>query len=338
MNWPRPSIARSLTLKLSGLSCMAFLSLHALTYYALSPTPLLSLVTTLSIIVIYCSLSFLIIKQCLQPLKHFHQSIKKRYNSDEVHLNLKDIPKEIHPLDNQLQKIINDYHERMKTEARFAANAAHELRTPLATLYTHTQVALKTNDIQTCHECLNDILKCVHTTTHLIEQLLDMSKAGPNYSPDKACINLYLITQETIADIAPKALQKDTDISLIAENKTCMVEGNTSSLKILIRNLVDNAITYTPPKSTISIKISNTGKEHILLQVIDNGPGIPKKEQSKVFDRFYRVHSGTGDGCGLGLSIAKQIALCHHAKISLKQALPKGGLVAQVEFPISQPT
>ena len=330
MNWLQPSVTRSILLPLWGLTALLAFILHTLKAIHFNP-PIYYPIGLVFIATLYCYLSLMIVRKSLLVFKKINLMVKK--SSNLLQLNPKNIPQEIRPLIEQIQKTNPNHQATLESEARFASNAAHELKTPLATLYTHTQVALNAKDIHQCHKQLNNILKGIQKSTYLVNQLLDMSKAGPNYSPTMETVNLYPITQETIAEITPKAIGKDTEIALVAENRTCLIQGKPASLKILIRNLVDNAITYAPPKSAITVKLSINKHSHILLQVVDNGPGIPKEELPKVFDRFYRIHSGVGEGCGLGLSIAKQIASIHHATISLKPAPSGKGLTVQVEFP-----
>lgn len=245
------------------------------------------------------------------------------------------VPDEIKPLVIELNKLFTRLQQALEREKRFAGDAAHELRTPLAALKTQAQVALKTNDDAERIMMLNNLIASVDRCTHIVQQLLTLSRLAPeaNLLTDATTVNLAKLTSESIAQLAPYAVEKQIDIELIANEEKTMILGNLTALNILVRNLVDNAIRYTPEGGIIKVFVEVSEDDKVHLRVIDNGPGIPTDLQSRVFERFFRVLGNKSQGSGLGLAIVQQIVQLHNAQIKL--ALPQAGkgLEVDVSFP-----
>ena len=148
-------------------------------------------------------------------------------------------------------------------------------------------------------------------------------------------VNLSRIAAEVIAQLAPQAILKQIEIELIAKDSDYKLLGNTTGLHVLIRNLVDNAIRYTPTGGIIKVLLLNTS-DSIILQVIDNGPGIPNKLRARVFERFFRILGTNAQGSGLGLAIVEQIAKLHKGSIALDTPSEGTGLQIEVRFPKNQ--
>lgn len=268
----------------------------------------------------------------LGPLKKVAGEIAQRSPSQLQPLAVRDTPEEIRPLADSLNRLLGRLDEALESERRFTANAAHELRTPLAGLKTQAQVALRATSEPQRIQMLNKILEGVDRATHLVGQMLTLARLDPDaaaaqYGP----VDLVQTTVAVVAERAPAALEKNIEIEL-AEDSRGTVNGDAAALAILIRNLVDNAIRYTPSGGRVEVSVA-TRVEGVTLTVTDNGPGIPELERARVFERFYRAPGSGGQGCGLGLSIAQRIAELHGASIELAAPVTGSGLRVTVRFP-----
>ena len=277
---------------------------------------------------------WLIIGSGLKSIRFFAKEVAERAADHLDPVDLNEVPIEISPLVDELNKLFLRLQQAFEREQRFAADAAHELHTPLAALKTQAQLALKAADPQECYAHLKQVIASVDRSTHVIQQLLTLCRLSPetimpeHFTP----INLARIAAEVIAQLAPQAVLKQIEIELIAKDPEYKLLGNSTGLHVLIRNLVDNAIRYTPREGMVKVIISNL-PDAILLQVIDNGPGIPSKLRARVFERFFRVLGNSAQGSGLGLAIVEQIANLHQGSIHLDKPEQGAGLKVEVRFP-----
>lgn len=249
---------------------------------------------------------------------------------------LDDIPKEVVPLVKELNQLFSRLGDSIEREKRFSADAAHELRTPLAALRTQVQVALKTKEADCLEKALRNIIKAVDRSAHIVDQLLILNRINPETieKADYKPVNLVDIAAEGISELAPIAYEKkQIDIELINKTDCITVLGNTTALQVLLRNLIYNAILYTPEKSHIYVILTCYHK-HVTLQVIDNGPGIDPTLYDRVFERFYRIVGNKSHGSGLGLAIVDQIATLHKGKVILGAPASGTGLVVSVTLPL----
>ncbi len=277
---------------------------------------------------------WLIIGSGLKSIRFFAKEVAERAADHLEPVDLNEVPIEISPLVDELNKLFLRLQQAFEREQRFAADAAHELHTPLAALKTQAQLALKATDPQECYTHLKQVISSVDRCTHVIQQLLTLCRLSPEtIMPEHFMhINLARIAAEVVAQLAPQAVLKQIDIELIAKDKEYKLLGNATGLHVLIRNLVDNAIRYTPRDGIVRVVILNL-YDAILLQVIDNGPGIPNKLRARVFERFFRVLGSNVQGSGLGLAIVEQIANLHHGSIHLDKPAEGTGLKVEVRFP-----
>ena len=281
---------------------------------------------------LFAILIWLIIGAALRSMTRLSDHISNRASTDLEPININNIPIEIRPVVNELNQLLERLQLTLERNKRFVADTAHELRTPLAALKTQAQVALKTNDEESHQHALVKIVQSVDRCSHVVNQLLTLSSLREEESfNDIQAINLHHLTTEVLTYIAPLALDKNIDIELAPATLVSMIMGNTITLGILIRNLVDNAIRYTPPNGEVKIAIINEG-DSIVLRVMDTGIGIPPELYDRVFDRFYRILGTEQSGSGLGLAIVKQIAELHHAQIQLYSRDNGRGLQIDVIF------
>lgn len=279
-------------------------------------------------------LIWIIISKGLQSLQTVAQEVSNRAPTHLEPVNLKDVPDEIKPLVDELNHLFFRLQQGFEREKRFAADAAHELRTPLAAIKTQAQVALNTENINEKNIALHKLIVSVNRSTHVVQQLLTMSRLVPEAmdASTKDDVNLVMITRETLAMLAPSAIEKSIEIEFEPQGLP-MIKGNATAIGILVRNLVDNAIRYSRENDRVMVKIYKDNR-HIILNVTDTGPGIPPELKERVFERFFRVIGSQSSGSGLGLGIVKQICDLHNASIIMESNEKSKGLSVKVLFPI----
>lgn len=281
-------------------------------------------------------LIWIIIGRGLKSLDRVAQEVANRAPSHLEQVNLTEVPAEMKPLVDELNKLFFRLKEGFEREKRFTADAAHELRTPLAALKTQAQVALNSNNMEDKNIALQKLIASVNRSTHIIQQLLIMNKLVPESASinDLDEVNLTKVTREILAMLAPAAVEKHIELEFEPDEKIKTFSGNSTAIGILIRNLVDNAIRYCETKGQIIVRVYQQQHE-IVLEVRDNGPGIPSELQSRVFERFFRVLGNKGPGSGLGLAIVQQICALHNARVILETPSEGTGLIVKVFFPVN---
>lgn len=278
-------------------------------------------------------LVWFIISLALRSITRVTTEISNRASTYLEPVQLTEIPVEIKPLVAELNKLFIRLKYAFERNKRFAADAAHELRTPLAALKTHVQVALKTEDESDRNKALQKVIESVNRSSHVVAQLLTLSRLGEEETlSDMKPLDLHKLATEIIAYLAPHALEKNIEIELEPAPKDVIVVGNDTALGILIRNVVDNAIRYTPTGGSVQVSIVDT-ETHLIFRVVDTGPGIPPELRERVFERFYRILGTKASGSGLGLAIVSQISALHHAVIHLETPKIGVGLQFDVAFP-----
>jgi two-component system OmpR family sensor kinase len=267
----------------------------------------------------------------LRPLFAMSQAVAKRQPDALAPLAERNLPQELQPLAGSLNALLARLDSALGAQRRFTADAAHELRTPLAALKLQLDVARRASDQPARTAAYDDLDAGVERAAHLVDQLLTLARIEPEALATRAVdCDLAEIAKEAIVARGALAAKRHIDLGLARETPG-HVRGDPASLAILLSNLLDNALRYTPEGGKIDVALDNDGG-HAVLTVIDNGPGIPPEERARVFDRFFR-----GDdrepGSGLGLSIVKRIADAHHAAIELGAPEHGSGLIVMVRFP-----
>jgi len=276
---------------------------------------------------------WLILGRGFSRLAEITNEVSNRAPSYLEPVDLEGVPQEITPLINAINKLFIRLHEAFQREKRFTADAAHELRTPLAALKTQAQVALKTQNAEERQLVLENLVHSVDRMVHVVQQLLTLSRLVPEAVSiyEMVKVNLSKLAPEIIAQLVPMAIDKNIEIGLEAPEEAIYIQGNLTGISILIRNLVDNALRYTPPNGQVTVELKQT-ENAIVLTVTDTGPGIAEELRARVFERFFRIIGATASGSGLGLAIVKQIADLHQAKISLHTPETHNGLKIVVSF------
>lgn len=273
------------------------------------------------------------INKSLQPITEISNALRGKNSLHLDPLTFKRVPDEIEPLVNEINGLLMRVQEAIAREQEFAGNAAHEIRTPLAVIKTLAQSSLKSDSIIIIHQQLEKMITNVDRGSHVVAQLMNMSKTLPEalYKNDFERLNLNDVVQDSLINMVYKALEKNIDLEFDASDRPNQIHGNRIALDILITNLVDNAIRYSPEHSQVFVSVYAIEKQ-VVLELRDQGPGIPKMKQNKVFERFYRLEPHQFQGTGLGLAIVKQIANVHQAEINLESHKDKQGLIVRVFF------
>ena len=274
------------------------------------------------------------IAHAMRPLLQLAENVHNLEPDQLKPLSLEDIPDESRPLVESLNLLFGQLQYAFDNERRFTADAAHELRTPLAALRVQAQVALGANDNEARQHALRRIIQGVDRATHLVEQLLTLARLDPeNALQDTVPLKLADICQGTLVELADTAQEKHTELALEAECDG-QIMGNQNAIYIMLRNLIDNAIRYTPEKGSVCVKV-DCSKNAIRLTISDNGPGIAPEEHAKVMERFYRGSTARASGSGLGMSIVQRIIGRHNALLELGKSA-HGGLEVSIRFPSHQ--
>lgn len=281
-------------------------------------------------------LIWLSIGRGLAPLKQLAAEVAQRTPQTLTPLDTGKVPDEVLALTDSLNALLLRLQEAFEQQSRFTADAAHELRTPLAGIKTHAQVASRATDPSERSEALRNIVAGVDRGTRLIEQMLTLARFEPEtFQQGFEPVDLATTVTAVVAEFSAQAADKAIEIGFVdrcAGPKTCRVNGYAPGLAILLRNLLDNALRYTPAGGRVDLLlVPESGR--VLLSVTDSGPGIPPEARARVFDRFYRRTSGDGRGCGLGLSIVQRIAQLRQAEAGVEAAPGSSGLCVKVVFP-----
>lgn len=271
------------------------------------------------------------VKRGLQPLHVLADEIAQRSSRD-----LRPIPERHVFLEvRALTDTINDLLERLglaiATQQRFIANAAHQLRTPLAGLKLQVERAQREQDLSAVKPALMHIQSSADRMSHLTTQLLVLAKSEPiDGDYELKPVDLCRLAKETCMDWVPKSLQRNMELSFEGLEQPLIVRGDEVLLRELLANLLDNAICYGHNEGNIVVKVASVPSP--CLSVEDDGSGIPEDEMDRVFERFYRIPGSQGDGCGLGLAIVKEIADLHKARLELSRASAAGGTRVELVF------
>ena len=254
----------------------------------------------------------------LRPLKTTASDISSRTPANLKAIDHGNVPQEVLPLINALNQLFERLGYAMESERRFTMDAAHELRTPLAAIKIQAQVALRSTDDDERQQALEHIVSGMDRSSHLVRQLLVLARVDPDASVQEyEKLDLALLLREVSEDIKAAADNKQISLHITADTQGALILGQHQLLDVLIRNLLDNAIRYTPPRGDVNCRVDVTAT-HACLTISDNGPGVSDNSLKRIFDRFHRGIGTRENGSGLGLSIVKRIAELHDAGIETR--------------------
>jgi len=279
-----------------------------------------------------------VVSGSLEPVARVRSQVARRQADDLSPVSEAGLPDEVRPLVHELNLLFGRVRTAFDAQQNFVADAAHELRTPLAALRLQTQSLDRAADPEARKVAVGRLTAGIDRATRLVEQLLVLARQEASAANGVATrpVDLAELARRTVGDLVGLAQAKEVDLGL-QHADPASIDGQPDALHILLRNLVENAVKYTPGGGTVDIAVrAAPGSVDVVVE--DSGPGIPPEERERVFDRFYRVAGSEAAGSGLGLAIIKAIAERHGATLKLDKSDRLGGLMAKVSFPVAKAT
>jgi len=285
-------------------------------------------------------LVWLALARGIAPLHDLQQRIRRRDSGDLSPIDEYAAPEEVSPLVRAINDLLARLDQSLRAQKHFLADAAHQLKTPLAGLHTQAELAQREidagqHDPRALRDSLQQIARSSQNAAHMVNQLLAMARAeDEQQNAHLEPVGLAALAVETVRDFVPRALEKRIDLGYegpgaavahgVPPPPTPWVRGNPVLLRELVRNLVDNALQYTPERGTVTVRVmQDPYGQVVVLQVEDSGPGIAPAEREQVFHPFYRALGTNVDGSGLGLAIVREIASRHGVEVTLEDAQPR---------------
>jgi len=268
----------------------------------------------------------------LKPLERLRQHVAARSAKDLTPLPHEAVPEELQPLIDALNRQFALLAEALSSQERFLADAAHQLKTPLAALQSQLELAIGDADPASRNHRLFEMQEALHRVTHLAHQLLALARAEPSagLQAQRQAVHLPAVAERMAQSHLDRAIDRGIDLGFELEEAT--VEGVPWLLNELLANLVDNALAYAPSGSHVTVRCGRRDQRPFL-EVEDDGPGIPPAERNRVFERFYRLPESAAGGCGLGLAIVRDIAASHGATVGIREGGGDRGTRFTVSFP-----
>ncbi|QHE92562.1 two-component sensor histidine kinase [Pandoraea fibrosis] len=273
-----------------------------------------------------------VVSKGLQPISAVSRSVAQRSYESLTPLSFdQPIPSEISSLVNSLNDLLKRLDQAASAQRVFVANAAHELRSPLAALKLQLQHARQQGALGSDSTIAAKLEGRLNRLIHLVQQLLDLARADADQIDIANVIDIRALAEHVVGDYSFTAESRDIDLGLVGPDSPLFVHGDATGLTMLLVNLVDNALRHTPDGGAVDVRLSSQ-PEGVALEVIDTGHGIAPEELEKVTTRFYRGTDAVGQGSGLGLSIVSRVAERHHARLMLENRPDGAGLTARVAY------
>lgn len=296
-----------------------------------------SLLPFLAMLPVLGLLIYAVVGRSLRPLGRLADALGRRSPRDLQPLGMVDQPPELKPVVVALDNLLLRLDDALRSQRAFVADAAHELRSPLTALQLQLQLAERAVDDVQRRDAFAKLHQRLDRAIHLVRQLLTAARqeGADEAQADPTPVDLLELARTCVGERYDQACAKEIDLGIVddeAQAAPPRVQGGADSLRILIGNLLDNALRYTPAGGRVDVRVTYAD-DAVLLQVLDDGPGIPPAERERVLDRFYRTAGQSEWGSGLGLSIVRSIADVHDAAISLGDGLSGQGLSVTVLFP-----
>lgn len=258
------------------------------------------------------------IRRILTPLNSIQSELARRPQGDLSPLATKTIPEEIFPLVSSINQLFERSKRELKAQQRFIANAAHQLRTPLAGLKTYSSIGTDMTEASELKQIVKDLDHGIDRASRMITQLLTLARTDAGDSAIatvKSPVDLNSIVSDLAAEMIDQAIRREVHLYFHPSTEPATITGDAAALRHLAANLIENAIIYSPHHGCVDVAVEIG--EFIRLKVKDNGPGIAEEEREKIFERFYRAPGNIGIGSGLGLSIVQEVANSHYAEIMI---------------------
>lgn len=285
------------------------------------------------LVIMICVAVYLGVGHGLLPLGRLRRQIESRSHRDLTPLDEPRAPKEVRPLIHAINGLMARLQSTISAQHKFIADAAHQLRTPLAGLKTHAELALRERTLDDMRERVRALLLATDRSAHLAHQLLSLARAEPEAgsAAPMAPLDLAALAREVTSEFVPRAIEASLDLGAGGESGPVTIHGNAVLVRELLRNVVDNAVRYTPAGGHVTVQVERHGDE-AELSVEDDGPGIPPEHRERVFERFQRLATSAPEGCGLGLAIVREIADLHAARITVATGNSGRGTRIEVRF------
>lgn len=285
----------------------------------------------------------------LRPLAELQQHIHERRPDDLSPIDSGHVPEEILPLVGSFNEMLERLSQSIRNQKRFIADAAHQMKTPLAGMRMQSELALRQNDQTEVHKSLEQLAMSSKSATRMVNQLLALARAenrAPETRPMQP-LELSELARETVQEWVQLSLTRRIDLGFEPSVRTVMISGDRTMLRELLNNLIDNALNYTPAGGHATVRVSIDDMQQIaILEIEDTGPGIAPHEREHIFERFYRILGSNVEGSGLGLAIVREIAQQHQAEIDILDNPHPGddakrdpklpGCLMRVTFPLLQ--
>ena len=278
---------------------------------------------------------WIIVGRGLTPLQRVTRALDTRHPEALEPLPDNRLPEEVVPVVRALNALLARLATALDTQKAFVADAAHELRTPLAAVQIQSQLVARAKDDASRKEALDDLQAGITRATRLAEQLLALARSEPDGKSETKPVDLHALLDECVGASVLVAQQRGVDLGIEA-SEPATISGDANALRVMFNNLIDNATKYTPDGGRVDVCLQVIDGNPTL-EIADSGPGIPADERERVFDRFYRAGTGASRartdvaGSGLGLAIVRRIAVQHDAKVSLAES-KSGGLLVSIQF------
>ena len=265
-----------------------------------------------------------IVRSQLQPVAKLARSLDEQSAHHPRPLPSDDLPQEITPFVHAINRLLEKVNQLIGQQRHFIADAAHELRSPLAALSIQSQNLLHAQSLEELRERVPPLLDGIERARRLTEQLLSLARTQAD-TREQVATNVSAMARELIAEYLPVAESHRIDLGL-DETVQLSLHAEPDALRLIIKNALENALKYTPEGGEVTLRLLNEGGNAII-EVVDNGPGIPASERERVFDSFYRMPETAGEGSGLGLAIAREAANRLGGTVSLHEQREGSGLV-----------
>jgi two-component system sensor histidine kinase QseC len=273
------------------------------------------------------------VRSGFMPLQRLRQALLKRDTQTLDPVSLPETPQEVQPLVDALNDLLQRLAQRMETERRFTADAAHELRTPIAAIRAQAQVALsEATNGEVRQRALQDTLVGCDRASRVVEQLLTLARVEGPQDVASEPFRLDQLAQQVLADLTPDALRRGQTLELLAP-EPLQVNGQSTLWHILLRNLIDNALRYSPNGATVRIQAQRLESGQMQVTIQDSGPGLSADDLARLGERFFRVMGTSATGSGLGWSIVQHIAALQHMTVLVGQSPDLGGLQVTLRCP-----
>jgi two-component system, OmpR family, sensor kinase len=293
--------------------------------------PLLALLPLLAIVI------WVVVGRALTPLSSISAALRARTPAALEPLPQEKVPEELVPLVGSLNDLLQRLQHALEVQRQFVGDAAHELRSPLTAVQLQLSLLKRASGEDERAAAIERLERGVHRSNRLVQQLLTLARQDPQ-APDAAIedVDIGQLAHELATDYEPQAALERQSLRLESAAEPVLVRGEREALRVMLSNLIDNALRYTPADGSVAVRISRAGDE-ALIEVEDSGPGIAPEQRARVFDRFYRVpRAAAEEGSGLGLAIVKRVLDRHAGSVSLDDASAGSGLKVSVRLPVVQ--